>query len=70
MAAVAEFHGCEEFLGFVWVLSEVCSGLCHGGDTVDKFDWEECCVEIWTGGIKGLSGAEGQVVAIPRVDGA
>ena len=35
VAAVAEFHGCEEFLGFMWVLSEICSGLCYGGYTAD-----------------------------------
>ena len=46
MAAVAEFHGCEVFLGVMWVLPEVCSGLCHSGDTVDKFDGEESCVEM------------------------
>ena len=46
VAAVAEFHGCEEFLVVIRVLPEVCSGLCHGGDTADKFDGEESCVKI------------------------
>ena len=35
VAAAAEFHGCEEFLGAMWVLPEICSGLCHGGYTTD-----------------------------------
>ena len=37
VAAVAEFHGCEEFSRTMWVLPEVTrgSGLCHSGDAVD-----------------------------------
>ena len=65
VAAVAEFHGCEEFLRVMWILPEVCSGLCHSGDTVDKFDGEESCMEIGRGRRKGFPGVEGQVVAIP-----
>ena len=70
MAAVAEFDGCEEFLGAMWVLSKVCSGLRHSGDAADKFDGKEGGVEMWRGKRTGFSGAEGQVVAIPGVDGA
>ena len=69
MAAVAELHGCEEFLGAMWVLSKVCSGLRHSGGTADEFDGEESCVEMGRGRRKGLSGVEAQVVAIPCVDG-
>ena len=52
VAAVAEFHGCEEFLVVLpevyvsmWVLPEVCSGLCHSGDAADEFGGEESCVK-------------------------
>ena len=68
VAAVAEFHGCEEFLGAMWVLPQICSGLCHGGYTTDQPDVEESCVEMWRGRIKSFPGVEGQVVAIPCVD--
>ena len=32
VAGVAEFDGREEFLGAMWVLPKVCSGLCHSGN--------------------------------------
>ena len=35
VAAAAELHGCEEFHGAMWVLSEICSGLRHSGHTTD-----------------------------------
>ena len=35
VAAVAEFHGCEEFPRTMWVLPKVRSGLCHSGYTTD-----------------------------------
>ena len=35
VAAVAEFHGYEEFRRAMWFLPEICSGLCHGGYTTD-----------------------------------
>ena len=69
VAAVAEFHECEEFLGVMWGLPEVCSGLCHGGYTADQSDGEESCVEMGRGRRKGLPGVEGQVAAIPCIDG-
>ena len=70
VAAVAEFYGREEFLGAMWVLSKVCSGLRHSGDAADKFDGEEGCVEMRRGRRAGFSGVECQAVAIPGVDGA
>ena len=69
VAAVAELDGREEFLGAMWVLSKVCSGLRHSGDAADKFDGEEGCVEMGRGRITCFSGVEGQAVAIPCVDG-
>ena len=35
VAEAAEFHGCEEFLGAMSVLPEICGGLCRGGYTTD-----------------------------------
>ena len=35
VAAAAEFYGCEEFPGAMWVLSNVRSLLCHSGYTTD-----------------------------------
>ena len=70
MAAVAERDRREELLGAMWVLSKVCSGLRHSGDTADKFDGEESCVEMGGGRRASFPGVEGQVVAIPGVDGA
>ena len=60
----------KSFLGLCGFLPEIRSGLCHGGYTADQPDGEESCVEIIREIRTGLPGVEGQVVAIPGVDGA